>query len=127
MKNPGPFALKFVTLTLALGVFLFGQRPVQAQSEGGDALVLHGCPDTTTFYGKSDGYTYQVCADIVFTPSGNVNATFHGSLLDPSTAPSSAVIVEGFPCTYNNQVTHDSQVVITPDGNVEGRCALHAS
>ncbi|GAC1432813.1 MAG: hypothetical protein NVSMB62_29370 [Acidobacteriaceae bacterium] len=125
MKNLGPSALKFATLSLALGVFLFGQKPVQAQSDGGEALVLHGCPDMTTFYGKSAGYTYQVCADIVFTPSGNVNATFHGSLLDPSTAPSSAVIVEGFPCGYKNQLTYDSQVVITPDGNVEGRCELH--
>lgn len=128
MKNQGPLVVKTAILTLAFGVLFVGQRPVEAQSQDG-ALVLHGCPDTITYQGRSvkDGqtYTYSVCADITFTPSGNVDATFHGSLVDPSTAPSHSVIVRDFPCQYNGGVTHDSEVVITPDGNVEGRCALH--
>jgi hypothetical protein len=124
LKNLGPAAIKVATVTVALGVFLLGQKPVHAQSED-EALVLHGCPDTITFEGHSVGYAYEVCADIVFTPSGNINATFHGALLDPSTAPSKAVIVTGFPCEYNNELTHDSQVVITPDGSVNGRCEVH--
>lgn len=127
-RNPGPALLKYVALPLALVVFLFHQQPVHAQSADDDgALVLHGCPDTITFNGHSDGYAYNVCADIVFTPSGNINATLHGDLLDPTTAPPSAVIVRDFPCEYNGTITYDSQVVITPDGNVNGYCELHSS
>ena len=125
LNYTGPSLLKITTLTLALGGFLFSQKPVQAQSEGDGALVLHGCPDTTVIEGHSIGYAYEVCADIVFTPSGNVNASFHGALLDPSTAPSHAVIVRGFPCAYGPAETNDSQLVITPDGSVNGRCELH--
>jgi hypothetical protein len=105
-------------------MFMLAQRPADAQSGG--ALVLHMCPDMTT-EGHSLGYAYNVCADIVFTPSDNVNATFHGSLIDPSTAPSHAVIVRDFPCSYNGQETNDSQLVITPDGSVNGRCELHSN
>ena len=123
-RNLGPAVLKFGVLTVAIGMFLIGQPPVHAQSSDG-ALVLHGCPDTITYEGHSDGYAYDVCADIVFTPSGNVNATFHGSLIDPTTAPTKAVVVRDFPCEYNGEVTYDSQVVITPDGSVNGRCELH--
>lgn len=119
-----PTAIKFGFISFAFGLVFLGPSPVRAQSDGG-ALVLHGCPDTITFPGTSDGYAYQVCADIVFTPSGNVNATLHGELLDPSSAPSKAVIVRDFPCTYGDQTTNDSQIVITPDGSVNGYCRLH--
>jgi hypothetical protein len=124
VKKLGPAALKLGIVVLASGVFFSAQKPVHAQS-GEGALVLHDCPDMTTFHGQSDGYEYAVCADIVFAPSGNVNATFHGSLVDPTTAPSSAVIVRDFPCAYGSQETNDSEVVITPDGSVNGRCELH--
>lgn len=123
-KYLGPAFLKFAAPTLTLAVLLFAPRPVHAQSADG-ALVIHGCPETSTFYGQSVGYTYQVCADIVFTPSGKVNATLHGTLLDPATAPSQAVIVRDFPCEYNNQSANDSQIVITPDGQVNGFCKVH--
>lgn len=124
LNNPGPLAIKIGIVNLGLALVLFGPRSVRAQSDGG-ALVLHGCPDTATFPGQSVGYTYQVCADIVFTPKGDVNATLHGALLDPATAPSQAVIVRDFPCAYGDQTTYDSQIVITPDGGVNGYCRLH--
>lgn len=114
------------SVVFGLGALLAGPGRVQAQSDDG-ALVLHGCPDTIVYEGHSDGYAYEVCADIVFTPSGNVNATFHGSLVDPTTAPSHAVVVDDFPCEYNGETTYDSQVEITPDGTVNGRCELHGS
>ena len=123
-KYPGPSTLAF-TLALAFSLFLLAPRPAHAQAVQG-ALVLHDCPTTSTFYGQTDGYTYQVCADIVFTPSGDVNATFHGALLDPSTAPSQPVISTDFPCAYNGQTSNESHVVITPDGTVNGSCQLHA-
>lgn len=124
INSLSPTAIKCGLALSAFCVVLFGPRPVRAQSDGG-ALVLHGCPDTATFPGTSEGYSYQVCADIVFTPSGNVNATLHGALLDPTTAPSQAIIVRDFPCAYGDQTTYDSQVVITPDGSVNGYCRLH--
>src|SRR5581483_7708176 len=122
---PGPAVIKFGIVPFAFTLALIAPRPLRAQSDGGGAVVLHGCPDTVTFPGRSDGYTYQVCADIVFTPSGNINATLHGELLDPATAPSQAVIVRDFPCVYGDQTTDDSQIVITPDGSVNGYCRLH--
>jgi len=123
-KLLGPSTLAFTGITLGFSLLLVAPRPVHAQSTEG-ALVLNGCPATSTFYGKSEGYTYQVCADIVFTPTGNINATLHGALLDPATAPSQTVIVTDFPCEYNGQSSNQSQVVITPDGNVNGFCQLH--
>lgn len=120
-----PSALKFALIPLALGLFLTGSRTGHAQSDGGGALVLHGCPDMLVFPGHSDGYTYEVCADIVFTPSGNVNATLHGQILDPVTGPSKAIIERDWPCVYGDLTTTDSQIVITPDGNVTGYCRLH--
>ena len=126
MKNLGSRLVKITSFTVALSAFLFVQHPAQAQSDPG-ALVLHGCPDTSTFYGRSAGLTYEVCADIVFTPSGNVNATFHGSLVDPSAAPSHTIIVRDFPCEYNNQEANQSEVVINPDGTVNGHCDLHSN
>ena len=117
--------LKTAAVALAFGSLFLSQKTVHAaQSEQG-ALVIHGCPDTVTFYGRSVGYTYNVCADITFTPSGDVNATLHGELLDPSTAPSHAVIVRDFPCEYKGEVTYDSEIIITPDGSVNGRCDSH--
>ena len=124
LDNFAPTAIKFGIVSFAFGLLFVGPGPVRAQSDGG-ALVLHGCPDTITFPGKSEGYTYKVCADIVFTPSGNINASLHGELLDPTTAPSEAVVVRDFPCAYGDKTTYDSQIVITPDGNVEGHCFLH--
>lgn len=122
--SPGPTIIKFGIVPLAFAVAFLARRPAHAQSDGG-AFVLHGCPDTAVFPGRSDGLTYQVCADIVFTPSGDINATLHGTLLDPATAPSQAIVVRDFPCTYGDQTTNDSQIVITPDGNVNGYCWLH--
>jgi hypothetical protein len=116
--------MKITAATFALGTILFGQQPVQAQSEGG-ALVIHSCPETTSFTGTTYGYEYEVCADIVFTPSGNINATFHGSLVDPSNAPQKTLISRGFPCEYNNELTYDTQVIINPDGTVNGSCQVH--
>lgn len=124
LNSLAPTAIKFGIASFALGLILLGPRPVRAQSDGG-ALVLQGCPDTATFPGRSDGYTYQVCADIVFTPSGNINATLHGALLDPASAPAQTIIVQDFPCAYGDQTTDDSQIVITPDGSVNGYCRLH--
>ena len=126
----GPLSFKLAAFTLALGALLTAPRPARAQSSSGSgsgALVLQGCPNTTTFFGRSDGLVYQVCADIVFTPNGGVNATFHGALLDPATAPSQALIVSSFPCAYNGQITHDSQLAISPDGTVNGYCKLHTN
>lgn len=123
LNSLAPTAIKFIG-PLAFALVLFGSSPVRAQSDGSGALVLHGCPDTAVFPGRSDGLTYTVCADIVFTPSGDINATLHGALLDPATAPSQAVIVQDFPCTYGDQTTHDSQIVITPDGTVNGTAAF---
>ena len=125
-KYLGPSTLAITIVTLAAGLVSAAPRQASAQSSDG-ALVLNGCPATTTFYGRSDGYTYQVCADIVFTPSGNVNATLHGALLNPATAPSQPVIVRNFPCAYNGQSSNQSQIVITPDGNDNGYCQLHSN
>ena len=122
----GPLSFKLAAFTFTLGILLAAPRPARAQSNSG-ALVLQGCPNTTTFFGRSDGLVYQVCANIVFTPTGDVNATFHGALLDPTSAPSQALIVSNFPCAYNNQTTHDSQLVISPDGTVNGFCKLHTN
>lgn len=124
LNSIGPLFLKSCLVPLAFTVLLAAPRPAPAQSDGG-ALVLHGCPDTFTVVGHSYGIAYQVCADIVFTPSGDVNASLHGALLDPATAPTQTVVVRDFPCVYGNQSTNDSQIVITPDGNVNGYCRLH--
>jgi hypothetical protein len=122
-----PTVVKFSLVPLALGLCLSASRTGRAQSDGGGsgAIVLHGCPDTYVVAGHSDGLTYQVCADIVFTPSGNINATLHGELFDPGTAPSQAVVARGWPCVYGDKTTYDSQIVITPSGNVTGYCRLH--
>lgn len=120
-----PTVVKFSLVPLALGLFLSASRTGRAQSDGGGALVLHGCPDTYVVPGHSDGMSYQVCADIVFAPDGNINATLHGELLDPATAPSQAVVARDWPCQYGDKITYDSLIVITPDGNVTGYCRLH--
>lgn len=119
-----PTVVKFSLVPLALGLFLSASRTGRAQSDGGGTIVLHGCPDTLVFPGHSDGYTYDVCADIVFTPSGNINATLHGRILEPATGPSQAIVARDWPCVYGDQTTTDSQIVITPDGNVTGYCRL---
>ena len=124
LNSISPTAIRFSLIALAFGLVLLGPRAVHAQSNGG-ALILHGCPDTLIFPGTTDGLTYQVCADIVFTPSGDINATLHGALLDPSTAPSQTIVVRDWPCTYGDETTNDSQIVITPDGSVTGYCRLH--
>ncbi len=108
-----------VGLILALGL---GQA-APASAEG--AIVLHQCftePETVA------GYTLTYCGDTVVT-AGGIHMHFHGALTDPSTAPSTATTVTGFACfpPPDFYPTFDSRLVVTPNGVVDGTCAVRKS
>lgn len=100
-------------------------RVVHAQSNG--AFVLHTCPAGPGEAGFESigGYEFTFCDDETDATIDIGNFTFHGSLVDPSTAPGHTVIIRGFNCATIEGVTTDSEVIITPSGAVEGSCTAH--
>ena len=95
----------------------------RAQNDGA-AVVYHACPAEDGEI-SIDGYDFQYCVDLTDTPSGNGDASLHGSLIDPSTAPSKAVTVTGFPCYAGYGITYDTKLTITPSGEIHGSCKYH--
>lgn len=95
----------------------------RAQSDGG-AVVYHACP---TEYGEISfgGYDFEYCFDSTETPNGTANASFHGHLVDRTTAPKKAVTLTAIPCYAGNGFTYDSELTITPSGQIHGICKNH--
>ncbi len=54
---------------------------------------------------------------------------FRGTLTDPSMAPSTATILTGFPCFPPTEFfpTTDSRLIVSPNGVVDGTCAVRNS
>ena len=109
---------------LVVGVTAAGADP------GGGAIVFHSCPDTSSFPPAVEGgFEFNFCFDDTVTPSGKANASFHGSLVDPTTAPSKATTVSGFGCEADypggSDVTTDVRMVVTPSGQINGTCKFH--
>lgn len=96
-----------------------------AQSDQG-AVVYHACPAELGEL-TIDGYDFQYCFDLTATPSGNGNGSFHGELLDLSTAPAKTVTVTGFPCWAGFGVTYETKLTITPSGQIHGSCESHGN
>ena len=73
------------------------------------------------------GFTFNYCFSDVATPSDNANARFKGELL--SAPPGKATKVEGFGCEAAfpslSGFTTDTQLIVTPSGNVSGYCKFH--
>ncbi len=101
--------------------------PTAGADPGNGALRYVACPFVAAQ--ELDGFMFNMCFSDVVTPSGNANAHFHGSLVDPTTAPSRTVVFTGFECfaAFPNLtiVTTDSRVVFTPSGQVSGTCFFH--
>ncbi len=115
--------LALVTVLVG-GAVTLGVSPAVADD---GAVRYVSCP-TTSFISIAGGFTFSYCFSDVVTPSGNANAHFEGDLLDLSTAPSSATIIEGFGCfaAYpSGGFTTDTRLVITPSGHVNGTCKFH--
>jgi hypothetical protein len=102
--------------TLALGI----GTALPASAEDG-AIVVRTCPEGT-FTASVGGFGFTYCFDEVQTPGGNANAHFHGSLINPATAPDRATTITGFRCNTTDGVTTDTRLVVTPSGEVNGTC-----
>ena len=110
---------------VAFAVFAGSSPRVVVHAQNNAALVYHECPADLGLAGIG-GFTFQYCFDSVDTSSGNGNASFHGVLLDPTTAPSKSTHITGFGCeTDGGAFTTDTELDVTPSGNVEGTCKSH--
>lgn len=118
--------LGLTVLTLSGLALVAGLSPnaAHAQNDDGPAVVYHACP---TEYGELTigAYDVEYCFDSTATPSGNGNATFHGYLIDKSTAPKKTDTVSGFACYAGNGITYDTELTVTPSGRILGVCKAH--
>jgi hypothetical protein len=105
-------------LTLALGI-----GPALPAGADEAAIVERHCPDGT-FLASVGGFVFTYCFDEVQTASSNAVAHFHGSLVNPATAPDRATTLTGFPCNTTYGVTTDTRLVVAPTGEVNGTCRL---
>ncbi len=106
------------------GVVVFPKTSAHAAEN--EVVVFHTCSDLTTdtdtsFTSTVGGFTFSYCFKAL-TPSSNATASFHGTLVDRSTAPARATIVRGFPVIIppNPVLFTDTQLVVTPSGEVNG-------
>jgi hypothetical protein len=116
--------LIFLAVLVGGAAFAAGVPAAVADSNAVQVVPCRG----TVFTITEGGFTFTYCFTDVVTPSGNANAHFHGSLVDPTTAPSRATKVSGFLCTAgypHGDNTTDSRLVVTPDGTVNGICKFH--
>lgn len=123
--------LSVLAVTVAI-VVVSAETPAHATDNG--AVVFHTCPVTlgtvtVPVNVTVGGFTFNYCFDDSVTPSGDATAHFHGTLVNPSTAPSQATDVTGFSCEAGfptgDRFTTDTQLVVTPSGEVNGTCKFH--
>lgn len=118
-------------LTAVALVALAAVAPAAAAPSAGSptqaAQHFATCPDLVLETTIGD-YTFGMCFENVFAPSGRAHAHFHGRLLPGVTAPARAVTEKGFLCLvafpFSDAIASDTRVVITPDGRVNGTCRL---
>lgn len=118
--NLGITAIALSGIVLMSGL---STRTAQAQSDEA-AVVYHACPSA---YGELSlgGYDFEYCFDSTTTPSGNSNAQFHGFLVDTTTAPRKTAKLSGFGCSAGGEITYDTELSVTPSGEIHGSCKLH--
>ena len=117
--------LGLTVLALSGVALLAGLSPHAANAQSDDsAVVFHACP---TEYGEITigGYDFEYCFDLTDSASGKGNATFHGYLVDRSTAPRKTITVTGFDCFTGDGDTTDSELTVTPSGHILGVCKSH--
>ena len=115
---------------IALALFVlavlvvFPQTAARADETG--VVVFHLCSDLSTstdtsFTSTVGGFTFSYCFDVL-PPSSNATLSFHGTLVDLSTAPLQATIVTGFPVSFppTPVFVFDTRLVVTPSGQVNG-------
>lgn len=119
---------------IALALFVLAVLVVfpqtHARADETEGIVFHTCSDLSTstdtsFTSTVGGFTFSYCFnDLPPSPSSNTIVSFHGTLVDLSTAPSQATIITGFPVVFQVPPTpifvFDTQLVVTPSGQVNG-------